>query len=287
MAKLRLNIFLLVCFFGTSFIPCYADNDITFNKKDNNNLTVDASLSSSPMRIKPNKKGKNDKQFQIGIELGGNMSSIISSKDYQNSIATNYGGTYKAFSGFGFQGGIYGDLNLSKNISLECGLYFIQKPYKENVNSENVSYEMENTIMITTTTATEIKYSPIYLQVPVLFKVNFHLSENASINLKAGPYFAFGLGGKIKTNTAAEVVATQLDPITELGRSKQDVSTSSDFFEVNEKSDIGLKAGLGFEFSKITCGFFVDYGLMNILIGSKENMSANNFSVGLNVGYKF
>jgi hypothetical protein len=26
---------------------------------------------------------------------------------------------------------------------------------------------------------------------------------------------------------------------------------------------------------------------MNIIIGSKDNMSANNFSLGLNVGYKF
>jgi hypothetical protein len=287
MAKLRLNIFLLVCFLGFSYIPCYADNDLTVNTKDNNNLITDASSSSSPTKRKSNKKGQNNKQFQIGIELGGNTSSIISSKDYQNSIATNYGGTYKASSGFGFQGGVYGDLNLSKNISLECGLYFIQKPYKENVNSENVSYEMENTIMINTTTTTEIKYSSIYLQVPILFKLNFHLSENASINLKAGPYFAFGLGGKIKTNTAAEVVTTQLDPITELGRLKQNISTSSDYFNTYEKSDIGLKACLGFEFSKITCGLFVDYGLMNIIIGSKENMSANNFSLGLNVGYKF
>ncbi|MFA6200183.1 MAG: porin family protein [Bacteroidales bacterium] len=287
MAKLRLNILLLVCFLGTSFIPCYADNYLIINKKDDNNLTTDASLSPSPMKRKSNKKGQSDKQFQIGIELGGNMSSIISSKDYQNSIATNYAGAYTAYSGFGFQGGVYGDFNLSENISLECGLYFIQKPYKENVNSENVSYEMENTIMITTTTTTEIKYSPIYLQVPILFKVNFHLSENASINLKAGPYFAFGLGGKIKINTVEKVVATQLDPVTELERLKQEVSTSSDYFDGYEKSDIGLKAGLGFEFSKITCGLFMDYGLMNILIGSKENMSANNFSLGLNVGYKF
>lgn len=284
MAKLRLNIFLLVCFLGTSFIPCYADNYLIINKKDDNNLTTDASLSPSPMKRKSNKKGQSDKQFQIGIEFGGNISSLMSSKDYQDFISSQYEGAFTSSSGFGFQGGVYGDFNLSEKIFLEIGLDFIQRPHKENFASETVDNEIGITIV--TTNTTEIKYNSIYLQVPILFKVDFHLSDNVSINLKTGPYFAFGLGGKIKTTQTLKVVTTESDGI-ELGRLEQDVSTSSDYFDSYEKTDIGLKAGLGFEFSGITCGFFVDYGLMNSLIGVRDNMSANNFSLGLNVGYKF
>ena len=204
---------------------------------------------------------------------------MITSKDYQNSIANNYGGEYKASSGFGFQGGLYGDFNLSEKLFLEFGLYFIQRPYKENVNYENSFTEYE--ITVTTTKVTEINYSPMYLQVPILFKLNFPLSESSSINLKAGPYFSFGLGGKINSNTLLQVVTT------ELGTTQKETSANSDYFVGYEKTDIGLKAGVGFDFSKITCGLFVDYGLMNIQIGAKEGMSVHNFSLGLNVGYKF
>lgn len=284
MAKLRLNMFLLVCFLGTSFIPCYADNDLTINKKDNSNLIIDASLSSLPNKRKSNKKGQKNKQFQVGVEFGGNISSFISSKDYQDLISSQYEGAFKSSSGFGFQGGVYGDFNLSEKIFLEIGLYFVQKPHKESFNSESIDSQIGITI-VTTNTA-DVKYNPIYMQIPILFKVNFSLSENASINLKAGPYFAFGLGGKIKTNKALKVVTTESDGI-ELGRLEQEVSSSTNFFESYEKSDIGLIAGLGFDFSKITCGLFVDYGLMNMIISAKEKMSANNFSIGLNVGYKF
>lgn len=279
MKKSILMVFLLVCMLTYSFIPCFADNNLNISRSDNEIIINGSSLSSFSNSGKPNKKGQNNKDFQIGIELGGNMSSMITSKDYQNSIANKYGGEYKASSGFGFQGGLYGDFNLTEKLFLEFGLYFIQRPYKENVNYQNsvTAYD----ITVTTTNATEIKYSPIYLQVPILFKLNFSLSESSSINLKAGPYFSFGLGGKIQSNTLMQVVTTGL------GTTQKETSASSDYFVGYEKSDIGLKAGVGFDFSKITCGLFVDYGLMNIQIGANEGMSVHNFSLGLNVGYKF
>lgn len=279
MKKSILTTFLLVCMLTYSFIPCFADNNLYIKRSDNENMKNRALLSSSFSSGKPKKKGQQNKEFQIGIELGGNMSSMITSKDYQNLIANKYGGEYKASSGIGFQGGLYGDFSLSEKLFLEFGLYFIQRPYKENVNYK--SSFTQYGITVATTQITEINHNPMYMQVPILFKMNFPLSESPSINLKAGPYFSFGLFGKIKSNTITKVVTT------ELGTTQKESSTSSGYFVDYEKSDIGLKAGLGFDFSKITCGLFVDYGLMNIQIGAKEGVSANNFSLGLSVGYKF
>lgn len=277
MKKSILTTFLLVCILTYSFIPCFADNNL--RKNANKIITNGALLSSSFSSGKPKKKEQKNKEFQIGVELGGNMSSMITSKDYQNSIASKYGGDYKASSGFGFQGGLYGDFNLSEKLFLEFGLYFIQRPGKENVDYYNSFTQFDLTVI--TTKNTEINYNPIFIQIPILFKVNFPLSDNSSINLKAGPYFSFGFLGKIKSNTLFKVVTTGI------GTTEKETSTNSDYFVDHEKSDIGLKAGVGFDFSKITCGLFVDYGLMNTLMGTKENISAHSFSLGLNVGYKF
>lgn len=262
-----------------SFIPCFADNNLYIKRSDNENMKNRALLSSSFSSGKPKKKGQQNKEFQIGIELGGNMSSMITSKDYQNSIANKYGGEYKASSGIGFQGGLYGDFSLSEKLFLEFGLYFIQRPYKENIDYINSFTQFDVTTI--TTKNTEINYNPIFIQVPILFKMKFSLSDNTSFNLKAGPYFSFGFLGKIKSNSLYKVV------ITEMGTTEKETSTNSDYFVDHEKSDIGLKAGLGFDFSKITCGLFVDYGLMNVLMGTKDNISSHSFSLGLNVGYKF
>lgn len=58
MTKLRLSMFLLVCILGTSFIPCYADNNVSNNKKSETSLNQDASSLSAPRRKKSKKRGR-------------------------------------------------------------------------------------------------------------------------------------------------------------------------------------------------------------------------------------
>lgn len=273
MTKLRLSMFLLVCILGTSFIPCYAENNVSSNKKSETTLNQDASSLNGPKRRKSKRRrgrrGQSEQQqFRVGIELGGNMSSIKGSSDYDKLMKTVHGDNYKTTSGTGFQGGVYGDYNMNEMFFLEGGFYIMQRSYKE-------AYSSVNPIALYAS-ASEITSSPMYVQVPILFGVNFSISDNFSINVKAGPYFAYGISGKIEDH---EVVTS--------GISKIDTTISTNYFDSYEGLDLGLRAGAGIEFSKFTLGFFMDYGLLNTLKDVTGSISTKNFSLGLNVGYKF
>ncbi|MFA6200182.1 MAG: porin family protein [Bacteroidales bacterium] len=273
MTKLRLSMFLLVCILGTSFIPCYAENNVSSNKKSETTLNQDASSLNGPKRRKSKRRrgrrGQSEQQqFRVGIELGGNMSSMKPSSDYEKLMKTVNGDTYKNTSGYGFQGGVYGDYNMNEMFFLEGGLYIMQRPYKEAYGGLD---------LITGSVSTsEITYSPMYIQVPILFGVNFSISDNFSINLKAGPYFAYGISGK-----------ADIHQVMTSGFSIIDTTMSTNYFDSYEGLDLGLRAGAGIEFSKFTLGFFMDYGLLNTLKNVTGSISTKNFSLGLNVGYKF
>jgi len=64
--------FLLVCILGTSFIPCYADNNVSNNTKSETSLNQDASSLSAPRRKKSKKRrsrrggGGSDISFEQG-----------------------------------------------------------------------------------------------------------------------------------------------------------------------------------------------------------------------------
>jgi len=273
MTKLRLSMFLLVCILGTSFIPCYADNNVSNNQKNETSLNQDASFLNGPKRRKSKRRrgrrGQSEQQqFRIGIELGGNMSSMKPSSDYEKLMKLMNGDNYKTTSSIGFQGGVYGDFNMNEMFFLEGGLYIMQRPYKEAYSSANP--------MALIASASEVTSSPMYVQVPILFGVNFSVADNFSINVKAGPYFAYGVSGKIEKHDVTTSVI-----------GKVDTTISTNYFDKFEGLDLGLRAGAGVEFSNFTLGFFMDYGLLNTLKDVTGSISAKNFSLGLNVGYKF
>lgn len=78
MTKLRLSMFLLVCILGTSFIPCYADNNVSNNTKSETSLNQDASSLSAPRRKKSKRRGRGRRggsdlafeQGKVAIDLG-------------------------------------------------------------------------------------------------------------------------------------------------------------------------------------------------------------------------
>lgn len=82
----------------------------------------------------------------------------------------------------GFQLGVGMDYGFSENWSLQSGLMISSKGYKYDYKDEdyNESY----------------KARPIYLDIPILAAYKFNISDNTKFVINAGPYLAFGLGGK-------------------------------------------------------------------------------------------
>ena len=77
----------------------------------------------------------------------------------------------------GFTLGVGMDYGFSENWSLQSGLMFIFKGFKVK---------------------DAFKARPIYLDIPILAAYKFNISDNTKFVINAGPYLAFGLGGKVK-----------------------------------------------------------------------------------------
>jgi opacity protein-like surface antigen len=147
----------------------------------------------------------------------------------------------------GFNLGVGMDYGFSENWSLQSGLMISSKGYKVKDYA---------------------KVRPIYLDIPILAAYKFNISDNTKFVINAGPYLAFGLGGKVKYD----------------GVDESDKVFGDDGWN---RFDLGLQYGVGLELSDrylinltgqngFICPWDVDEG------DKPKNMT---FSIG--VGYRF
>ena len=100
-----------------------------------------------------------------------------------------------------------------------------------------------------------------YLQIPVLGAYRINLNNSWNIALKAGPYFAYGIEGKLK---------------------ESDVDLYKD---TNAKRfDVGADIGVDFEYHRFVFGAEFELGFANM---SSSNSDIKNEAFYLTVGYKF
>lgn len=166
------------------------------------------------------------------------------------SNVTKYSDT-KALPGFHL--GVGMDYGFSENWSLQSGLLISSKGYKIKEDGEKFTAR------------------PIYLDIPILAAYKFNISDNTKFVINAGPYLAFGLGGKAKYG--------EYDYKLFKGEDGEDAEC--------KRFDLGIQYGIGLEIS--------DHYLIN-LTGQNGFISPNNwddevdyknmtFSIG--VGYRF
>jgi hypothetical protein len=182
---------------------------------------------------------------QFGVKLGGNLSTAITKPDVE----------WLKFNP-GFQVGLTLDYELSPNVYLLSGLEVVQKGFK---------IELEGL------TATS---SPVYLQIPVLFGYKFDVGGKARLVPQAGPYLAYGLGGKITMKDSSGV----------------NESEEYDYFGDDNnarKFDIGLTVGAGLELGRIGVNLGYSLGLLNISDAESDGNWSKNSNLFLSVGYKF
>lgn len=201
--------------------------------------------------------------FTLGIKAGANISNF-SGKGVEESDA-------KA----GFIGGVTVDYRISAELFLLSGLEFVMKGakdegyyYFDNING--LSY------------SGKINYNPMYLQLPVHIGYKIPIFYNVNATIHAGPYLAYGIGGKVKPE---DLIATEL-----LYTHKRVEATSTDEFDffgddAYKKFDYGLGLGVNFEFNKIVVGIGYDFGLANLSRDSKYKVKTMN--AYLVAGYKF
>lgn len=147
----------------------------------------------------------------------------------------------------GFQLGVGMDYGFSESWSLQSGLLISSKGYKIE----------------------DVKVRPIYLDIPILAAYKFNISDNTKFVINAGPYLAFGLGGKAK------------DDNFDLKLFKSDEGDWKRF-------DLGIQYGVGLEISE---HYLVNLTGQNGFIcpwdTEEGEDKCKNMTFSIGVGYRF
>ena len=151
----------------------------------------------------------------------------------------------------GFHIGVGADLGLSPNLALQTGLFYSAKGAK-------FSDKEEGDLIDANITAN-------YLQLPLHLAYKIDVTPGTKVVLHAGPYVAYGIGGKMKAGTLT------IDTFDETVGFKP--------------LDVGAGLGVGAEFGMFLVDIGWDMGLINISRGKSGNIKTQN--AYLSLGVKF
>lgn len=137
----------------------------------------------------------------------------------------------------------------------------------------------------------------LYLQLPIMMAARLNLGKNYSASLSAGPYIAYGVGGKTSGS-----IEEQYDYSSSYDPSKRGYSFRIDTFGNriddkmgNKRFDAGLMFGLNIEYHRFIFGAELQLGMIkvndqldNLLQPSGlENFSPKNLASFFTFGYRF
>ncbi len=109
-----------------------------------------------------------------------------------------------------------------------------------------------------------------YLQIPVNAGMRFSFADNMAISLEAGPYFAYGVAGTIKTKVAG--VTASVDAFGDNGYNRFDLG-------------LGLSAALSYDCYYVQIGY--EHGLLNMLKNAPDKTSLRNHDFFVGLGVRF
>lgn len=187
-------------------------------------------------------------QVSLGIKGGLNMSNFYGDELTDKNVK------------LGFHVGLAADYDFAYNMAIQSGLFFSTKGAKFTSSIGELSGEYS--------------VNPMYLQIPVHLAYKVDVTPATRLVLHAGPYVAYGVGGKTEIKGS-------------LGEISGEVDGGNVFGENNlfKPFDAGLGLGVGAEFGPILLDLGWDMGLVNISRNSNGNFKTQN--AYLSVGYKF
>lgn len=197
----------------------------------------------------------NAQEVKFGVKAGMNLSTLGGDlKDYMDMDQKNH---------VGFHIGAFVDWGLTENFYIQPGLFYTNKGVREEFKDEDYSLKL--------------KVNLSYLEIPVLASYRIGISDNMKWHINAGPYLAYGLGGKFKY---------------EGGEDGDDDEKAFDEDEGDLKRfDFGLSFGTGVSFNAFYVGLKYDLGLVNIAGDAWENEDGSakikNRNFAISVGYTF
>ena len=142
-----------------------------------------------------------------------------------------------------FNAGVYASFPVGDILSIQPEILYSRKGGELNYDNA-----------ITSGTA---QFKLNYIEVPVLFKVN--VTDN--LNIHVGPYFAYLIDAAVSNDASGDAI---------------DFEDSYDNDDFN-KFDVGISAGLGFDFNSFGIGARYNYGLSTI--GKKRDFAGTTYTI--------
>lgn len=115
-----------------------------------------------------------------------------------------------------------------------------------------------------------------YLQVPIVAAYRINLNDSWNITLKAGPYFAYGLSGRMKGSDRGESFDENIF--------KDRVYGDGYVTKAGKRFDAGLDFGVDFEYHRFVFGAEYELGLLKF---APDDADVKNAAAYFTVGYKF
>lgn len=185
-------------------------------------------------------------QLNLGVKGGVNMSNFYDDELDDKNMK------------IGFHIGLAADYEFMYNHAIQTGLFFTTKGSKYTASIGSVS--------------AEATVNPMYLQLPVHYAYKIDVSPGTRVVLHAGPYAAYGVGGKTKFKGSLGENTVETDGENVFGDDK-----------LLKPFDAGLGLGVGVELGQIIFDLGWDMGLVNVA----NSGTAKTQNAYLSVGYKF
>lgn len=112
----------------------------------------------------------------------------------------------------------------------------------------------------------DLKMQAYYVQLPIMAAFRTSLSDEVNLTLKAGPYFAYGLGG-------------EEDGLKTFG----DIEDSDSYG--GQRFEVGVMVGADVEYHRFVFGVEAEYAFTDLF--PDFDYTYNNFGAYVTVGYKF
>ncbi|HEY8959584.1 porin family protein [Chitinophaga sp.] len=211
-----------------------------------------------------------NKPFTFGVNAGLNISNAYEGANY--ILAPKK-------SKPGFQAGFNIDYAVSDNFYLRSGLSLTTK----GVIHEKTDIWIGGSNPPVTYSKTTTRET--YLQLPLLIGYQYHITPAYRLFAQAGPYFAYGIGGKEITESKTIHQSEEID------NKKVSTDTFGEKGTGLSRTDCGLGGGLGVGYKRIALMISYELGLVNLAPDKEPGTTSSvrfykNRNLSITVGYR-
>ena len=229
-------------------------------------------------------------QVKINAQAGTGLTGITKNENYN--------------ANFGYRFGLGVEFPIDRTWSLQTGLQLLNRSYSidETVTALGTSEKGKQMYI---GLDIDSKTNAIYLQVPIKMAAYLPLNDKCGLQFSAGPYIAYGIGGKSSLNwliaTSESIDTDNLTvefPNTSLKQGEASHKTFSKDRGL-KRLDIGLSLGIDFKYKRFFAGIGAEYGFLPIdkefpkdlfkyiFQEDQKLVSPRNIGVELHVGFCF